>query len=78
VIGVSAPGSGSVPLLRVLRADPTLRRLPILLVTPDAGAEPDDAGADDCLSAPVETRRLAAHVRALHERAVAGAVAARA
>jgi DNA-binding response OmpR family regulator len=68
VIGVGAHGAGSIPLLRVLRADPNLRAFPVLLVTADADAEAEAAGADRCLLTPVEPRRLAAHVSALHTR----------
>jgi DNA-binding response OmpR family regulator len=76
VIGVGSRGADSVPLLRVLRADPGLRRLPVLLVTPDIAGEAEASGADDYLLTPVEPRRLAAHVRALHERAERAAGAA--
>jgi DNA-binding response OmpR family regulator len=75
VIGVGAHGAGSIPLLRVLRADPLLRVFPVLLVTADAGAEAEEAGADHCLLTPVEPRRLAAHVSALHARAGRGTAA---
>jgi DNA-binding response OmpR family regulator len=62
-------GVGGVPLLRALRADPLLRPLPVLLATADGGAAAEAAGADGCLLTPVEPRRLAARVSALHARA---------
>lgn len=69
----NADGS-AVPLLTQLRADPSLRRLPVLCVDPRAGAAETvamlDAGADDAISKPFQAPVFLARVRTLLRRAV--------
>jgi two-component system alkaline phosphatase synthesis response regulator PhoP len=69
----NADGS-AVALLQQLRADPALRRLPVLCVDPRAGAAETvamlDAGADDAISKPFQPPIFLARVRTLLRRAV--------
>lgn len=69
----NADGS-AVDILRKLRADASLLRLPVLCVDPRAGAAETvamlDAGADDAISKPFQPPIFLARVRTLLRRAV--------
>lgn len=72
---VSCGGSDQAPqFLKSLRAEPTLRRLPVLCVDPRAGAGEAvallDAGADDAITRPFQPPVFLARVRTLLRRAV--------
>ncbi len=73
VVVCNADG-GALELVRRLRADAPLRRLPILCVDPKAGAAETvallDAGADDAISKPFQPPVFLARVRTLLRRAV--------
>ena len=74
VSDVMMPGASGIELCRMLRADPELRSVPVLLVSAlrvdDASAvEGLEAGADDYLEAPYDPMLLAAKVALLAERA---------
>jgi two-component system phosphate regulon response regulator OmpR len=73
VLDLMLPDGDGLDLTRELRADPRLRRLPLLMLT--ARGEPLDRvlglelGADDYLSKPFEARELLARIKALLRRA---------
>jgi DNA-binding response OmpR family regulator len=76
VLDLMLPDGDGLEVTRELRADPRLRRLPLLMLT--ARGEPLDRvvglemGADDYLTKPFEPRELLARVKALLRRAQAG------
>lgn len=65
---------GAVELLRRLRSDEALRRIPVLCVDPRAGASETvamlDAGADDAIARPFQAPVFLARVRTLLRRSV--------
>ncbi len=65
---VMMPGLDAFGLLRVVRGDPGLRDLPVILLSARAGEEARveglDAGADDYLTKPFSARELVARVSA--------------
>jgi DNA-binding response OmpR family regulator len=72
---VSCAGDEKAPeMLRLLRADPALRRVSVLCVDPRAGSGEAvtflDAGADDCITRPFQPHVFLARVRTLLRRAV--------
>jgi len=73
VLDLMLPDGDGLDLTRELRADPRLKRLPLLMLT--ARGEPLDRvlglelGADDYLAKPFEARELLARVKALLRRA---------
>ena len=73
VLDLMLPDGDGLDLTRELRADPRLKRLPLLMLT--ARGEPLDRvvglelGADDYLPKPFEPRELLARVKALLRRA---------
>jgi signal transduction histidine kinase/DNA-binding response OmpR family regulator len=71
VSDVMLPGASGVDLLRMLRSDPSLRRLPVILLTARTGtesaAEGLKSGADDYIVKPFEPAELLARVRVHHE-----------
>lgn len=64
---VMMPSLGGFGLLRELRADPSLRAIPLILLSARAGEEASveglEAGADDYLVKPFSARELLARVR---------------
>ncbi len=74
VLDLMLPDGDGLDLTRELRADPRLKRLPLLMLT--ARGEPLDRvlglelGADDYLSKPFEARELLARIKALLRRAL--------
>ena len=71
VTDVMLPGMNGLDLVRALRQDPALTRVPILVLTAradaDAAVDAMAAGADDYLSKPFNSRELLARVRTHHE-----------
>jgi DNA-binding response OmpR family regulator len=73
LLDLSLPDMDGLDVLRAIRTHPTLRSLPVLLVT--ARSEEIDRvlglelGADDYISKPFSTRELAARLRAILRRA---------
>jgi signal transduction histidine kinase/DNA-binding response OmpR family regulator/PAS domain-containing protein len=71
VSDVMLPGRSGIDLLHLVRADPQLRRTPVILLTartgPDSAAEGLKAGADDYIAKPFEPTELLARVRVHHE-----------
>ena len=73
VLDVMMPGMSGLDAIRVIRADPSLRDLPVILLTARA-QESDvetgfDSGADDYITKPFSPRELASRVQALLARA---------
>ena len=72
VLDVMMPGVSGLDAIRVIRADPTLADLPVILLTARA-QESDvetgfDSGADDYITKPFSPRELASRVQALLSR----------
>ena len=80
VLDLMLPDGDGLDLTREVRADPRLKRLPLLMLT--ARGEPLDRvvglelGADDYLPKPFEPRELVARIRAVLRRGQAVAAAA--
>jgi two-component system response regulator MtrA len=73
VLDVMMPGVSGLEAIRVIRADPGLADLPVILLTARA-QESDvetgfDSGADDYITKPFSPRELASRVEALLARA---------
>ena len=74
LLDLSLPDMDGLDVLRSIRAEPSLRNLPVLLVT--ARSEEIDRvlglelGADDYISKPFSARELAARLRAILRRSV--------
>ena len=70
VTDVMLPGQSGLDLVTLLRHDPTLARIPILVLTAragsDAAVEAMAAGADDYVRKPFEAHELLARIRAHH------------
>lgn len=69
VLDVMMPGVSGLDAIRVIRADPMLSDLPVILLTARA-QESDvetgfDSGADDYITKPFSPRELASRVEAL-------------
>jgi signal transduction histidine kinase/CheY-like chemotaxis protein len=77
VTDVMMPRMDGFGLLRALRGDAATRTVPVLMLTARAGQEAAveglEAGADDYLAKPFQAAELLARVRAVAERARAGA-----
>ena len=62
------PGTSGLDLCRDLKGDPTLQRIPVILLTAKGGADPTiagyEAGADDYVAKPFHTGELLARIRA--------------
>lgn len=76
VLDVMMPGTSGLDAIRLIRADPTLVDLPVILLTARA-QESDvetgfDSGADDYITKPFSPRELASRVEALLARAQGG------
>jgi DNA-binding response OmpR family regulator len=72
VLDVMMPGVSGLDAIRVIRADPALADLPVILLTARA-QEADvetgfDSGADDYITKPFSPRELASRVQALLSR----------
>jgi signal transduction histidine kinase len=65
---VMMPGTSGLDLTRTIKEDPSLRHIPVILLTArgesDAALEGYDAGADDFVSKPFHTKVLQARIRA--------------
>jgi signal transduction histidine kinase len=65
---VMMPGTSGLDLTRAIKADPSLRQIPVILLTArgesEAALEGYDAGADDFVSKPFHTKVLQARIRA--------------
>jgi len=73
VLDVMMPGVSGLDAIRMIRADPALLDLPVILLTARA-QESDvetgfDSGADDYITKPFSPRELASRVEALLSRA---------
>ena len=73
VLDVMMPGMSGLDAIRVIRSDPSLSDLPVILLTARA-QESDvetgfDSGADDYITKPFSPRELASRVQALLARA---------
>lgn len=72
IVGWVLPGKSGLALVRILRADPATRSLPVIMLT----ARPDEhdkvlaleSGADDCITKPFSPREMLARVRAILRR----------
>jgi two-component system response regulator MtrA len=69
VLDVMMPGVSGLDAIRIIRSDPDLLELPVILLTARA-QESDvnmgfDSGADDYITKPFSPRELAARVEAL-------------
>ncbi len=69
VLDVMMPGTSGLEAIKMLRADPDLRTLPVILLTARA-QESDvenglDSGADDYMTKPFSPRELGERVEAL-------------
>ncbi|GEP37928.1 hypothetical protein NPS01_15910 [Nocardioides psychrotolerans] len=76
VLDVMMPGTSGLDAIRLIRADPALVDLPVILLTARA-QESDvetgfDSGADDYITKPFSPRELASRVEALLARAQGG------
>lgn len=76
VLDVMMPGTSGLDAVRLIRADPDLVDLPVILLTARA-QESDvetgfDSGADDYITKPFSPRELASRVEALLARAAGG------
>ena len=72
ILDSALPPAGGISVCRKLRENPETANLPILMVT-SSGNGPEkiralDAGADECMSQPLQADVLAAYVRALIRR----------
>jgi signal transduction histidine kinase/DNA-binding response OmpR family regulator len=71
VTDVMLPGRSGLDLTRLMRADESLRRIPVIVLTarrgPAAAAEGLRAGADDYVAKPFEPSELLARIRVHHE-----------
>ncbi|MBW2159667.1 MAG: response regulator, partial [Deltaproteobacteria bacterium] len=65
---VMMPGTSGLDLTRAIKEDPSLRQIPVILLTArgesEAALEGYDAGADDFVSKPFHTQVLLARIRA--------------
>jgi signal transduction histidine kinase len=65
---VMMPGTSGLDLTRAIKEDPSLRQIPVILLTArgesEAALEGYDAGADDFVSKPFHTKVLQARIRA--------------
>jgi signal transduction histidine kinase len=65
---VMMPGSSGLDLTRAIKEDPSLRNIPVILLTArgesEAALEGYEAGADDFVSKPFHTKVLQARIRA--------------
>jgi signal transduction histidine kinase len=65
---VMMPGTSGLDLCRAIKGDPSLRHIPVILLTArgesEAALEGYDAGADDFVSKPFHTKVLQARIRA--------------
>ena len=69
VLDVMMPGMSGLDAIRVIRSDPTMADIPVILLTARA-QETDvetglDSGADDYITKPFSPRELASRVQAL-------------
>ena len=76
VLDVMMPGTSGLDAIRLIRADPALVDLPVILLTARA-QESDvetgfDSGADDYITKPFSPRELASRVETLLARAQGG------
>ncbi|MEO6884895.1 MAG: ATP-binding protein, partial [Jatrophihabitantaceae bacterium] len=71
VSDIMLPGRSGLELVRMMRADPDLRRIPIILLTARTGsvsaAEGLQSGADDYVVKPFDSAELLARIRVHHE-----------
>ena len=78
VLDLMLPDGDGLDLCREIRADPSTRRLPMLMLTA-RGESPDrivglELGADDYVAKPFEPRELLARIKALLRRAASTSV----
>lgn len=66
------PGKSGLDLIRILRADPVTRDLPVIMLTARTDEHDKvlalESGADDCITKPFSTREMLARVRAVLRR----------